>query len=32
MAKQRDMHSMFSNGKLNIMKVDTLITFIFINI
>jgi len=30
MAKQRDMHSMFSNGKLNIMKVDTLIIFILI--
>lgn len=30
MAKQIDMHSMFSNGKLSIMKVDTLIIFILI--
>lgn len=29
MAKQIDMHSMFSNGKLSIMK-DTLIIFILI--
>lgn len=30
MAKQIDMHSMFSDGKLRIMKVDTFIIFILI--